>query len=636
MKKTLIRAFSLLLLLSLLTGLCCPMAAALEYEGVTPISINATASLLVDMDNDQVLHAENADERRYPASITKVMTALLTLEAIGRGEFTMDTVVTVPAEALKDITDDSSTANILAGEQMTVHDLLYCLLVVSANEAANILAITVSGDIATFVDLMNQRAQELGMENTHFVNPHGLHNADHYSTANDIYRMAKEAMTHAPFREIVSTGSYTTAATNLSEARVLYNTNGLLARYKYAGYVYSGTIGIKTGSTPQAGYCLVAAAKRSGVTLVSVVLGCENPDLGNNKVDRQQFSESAKLFDWGFDNFSSATLLNADTYLEEVPVRSSFQSTHVVLKPQESVKALIPGQYDAELLDLRLTLNDKTVTAPVSKGEVLGKVAVIYDGEQYAEMDMVAVSDVSYSPLNAFISGVDTVFGSLFVRVLLAIALLFFLVGVVRRFQAQKREEMKERRKQKKEEKRLAAEARHLREEEAYRQRKQAQEVRRAEQEVQRAEQNRIRQAEQEARRAEQERRRKEQEARRAEQDRIRQQEQAARRAEQERRRREQEAHRAEQERRRREEARMRQEQERREREERRRREEARRRQQEEERRWQEQTRREFYGDRPPRNASHRQQPRKTTARDDRRGSRSSQNKRDRRPNDRR
>lgn len=635
MKKTLIRAFSLLLLLSLLTGLCCPTAAALDYEGISPISINSTASLLVDMDNDQVLHAENADEKRYPASITKVMTALLTLEAIGRGELTMDTVVTVPAEALRDITDDSSTANLLAGEEMTVHDLLYCLLVVSANEAANVLAITVSGDIPTFVELMNQRAQELGMENTHFVNPHGLHNADHYSTASDIYLMAREAMTHAPFREIVSTGQYTTAATNLSEGRVLYNTNGLLARYKYAGYVYSGTIGIKTGSTPQAGYCLVSAAKKNGVTLASVVLGCENPSLGGNKVDRQQFTESIRLFDWGFENFSSATLLNADTYLEEVPVSSSFQSTHVVLKPKESVKALIPGKYDAELLDLRLTLNDKTVSAPISKGEVLGKVAVIYNGEQYAEMDMVAVSDVGYSPFNAFISGVDTVLGSIFVRVLLALALIFFLVGVVRRFQAQKQEEMKERRKQKKEEKRLAAEARHLREEEAYRLRKEAQEVRRAEQEVHRAEQERRRQAELEVRRVEQERRRREQEARRAEQDRRRQAEQEARRIEQERRRREQEARKAEQERRRREEARMRQEQERREREERRRREEARRRREEEERRWQEQTRQEFYDGRDRRN-TYRQPPRKTTARDDRRSSRPSHNRRDRHPNDRR
>lgn len=631
MKKTLIRAFSFLLTVSLLTGLLCPFAGAIEYEGVPPITIDSTASLLVDMETDQILHEENADEVRYPASITKVMTALLTLEAISRGELTMDTMVTAAPEALTDISDDSSTANIVAGEEISVHDLLYCLLVVSANEAANILAMAVSGDIPTFVDLMNQRAQELGMENTHFVNPHGLHNADHYSTAKDIYIMAKEAMTHAPFREIVSTGQYTTAATNKSEPRTLYNTNGLLARFKYAGYVYSGTIGIKTGSTPEAGYCLVAAAKKKGVTLVSVVLGCENPELGNNKVERKQFSESSRLLDWGFTNFTSATLLNADTYLEEVPVRNSFQAAHVVLQPEKTVKSLIPGQYDEEKLDLRLTLNSNTATAPISKGDPLGKVAVIYDGEQYAEVDMVAVSDVSFSPFSAFISSVDAVLGNLFVRILLALALLFFLVGVVRRFQAQKRQELKEKRQQRKEEKRQAAEARHLREEAAYAQRKE-------EQERKRQERDRVREEEQAFRRAEQERRRQEQEARRAERDRIRAEEQAVRRAEQEERRREQAIRRAEQERRRREEERMRQEQERRAREERRRREQERRRREAEERRWQEQTRREFYDDRDRRN-NHRQDyrdDRRPTSRDDRRGSRPPQNRRDHRPNPRR
>ncbi|MCF0122893.1 MAG: D-alanyl-D-alanine carboxypeptidase, partial [Ruminiclostridium sp.] len=345
MKKTRIRIFSLLLTVTVLAGLLCPFAGAVEYKGVEPITVDATASLLIDMSTDQILHESNAEERRYPASITKVMTGLLTLEAISRGELTMDTVVTVSSDALTDITDDSSTANLMAGEEVTVHDLLYCLLVVSANEAANILAMTVSGDVPTFVDLMNRRAEELGMKNTHFANPHGLHHPDHYTTAYDIYLMCKEAMTHAPFREIVSTGQYTTAATNLSGPRTLYNTNALLARFKYAGYVYSGTIGIKTGSTPEAGYCLAAAVKKNGVTLVSVVLGCTNPENGT-KVDRRQFAESRRLLDWGFTNFTSATLLNADTYLEEVPVSNSFEASHVVVRPVESVKQLIPGAFD--------------------------------------------------------------------------------------------------------------------------------------------------------------------------------------------------------------------------------------------------------------------------------------------------
>ena len=249
MKKTLIRALSFCMILALLTGLMAPFASAIDYEGVEPITLEAAAGLLIDLDTDQVLYEQNADGQRYPASITKIMTALLTLEAVGRGELDLSTVVTVDAAALKDLTSDSSTANLKAGEEITVHDLLYCLMLASANEAANILAMTVCGDIPTFVERMNQRAQELGMTGTHFMNPHGLHNSEHYSTAWDIYRMAKEAMTHAAFREIVSTARYVVPATNMSGERVLLNTNALLTSAKFPGYTFSGTIGIKTGST---------------------------------------------------------------------------------------------------------------------------------------------------------------------------------------------------------------------------------------------------------------------------------------------------------------------------------------------------------------------------------------------------
>ena len=254
MKKTLIRAVSFLVTLSLLTGLLAPLAGAVEYEGVTSLSIDAKSALLIDMDTEQVLYEQAADEQRYPASITKIMTALLTLEAVGRGELDLNDVITMDDAALADLTPDSSTAGLQAGEEITVRNLLYCLLLASANEAANALAIAVAGDIPAFVEQMNQRAQELGMSGTHFVNPHGLHSDDHYTTARDIFKMAKQAMTHATFREIVSTGTYTVPATNLSGERTLYNTNALLTSARHPGYTYSGTIGIKTGSTGQACY----------------------------------------------------------------------------------------------------------------------------------------------------------------------------------------------------------------------------------------------------------------------------------------------------------------------------------------------------------------------------------------------
>jgi len=534
MKPILTRAAGLTMTLVLLAALLVPWAGAVSYPGVPEITINAKSALLIDLDTEQILYEQDANETRYPASITKIMTCLLTLEAIGRGELSMDTVVTIPPEALADVTDDSSTAGLLAGEEVTVNDLLYCLMLASANEAANALAITVAGDIPTFVERMNQRAEELGMTGTHFVNPHGLHDDDHYTTAWDIYRMAKEAMTHAPFREIVSTGRYDTAATNMSEPRQLYNTNGLLARYKYPGYVYSGTIGIKTGSTGQAGYCLCAAAKKKGHTLVSVVLGADNPtDKWGNPI-RNQFIESRKLLDWGFTSFSPATLLSNETYLQEIPVKNSFQATHVVLQPTESVKTLVPGEYDTDLLELRLHLEKEEPSAPINAGDVLGSVTVIYNGQDFGTVDMAAVSDVSYSPFLAFVSGVNIVLGNLYVRLALLVALILIVVGVTRRYlseqhqirkkarqerQAIRRQEAQIRREQTAREKaayaaqqaerrRIQEEERKRREEEARIRRQQEEEARRLRRQ-QEAERRR-RQEEEAERRRDRERRRQE------------------------------------------------------------------------------------------------------------------------------
>lgn len=525
MKRTLFhRAIFLCALFALLAGLLIPWAGAVTYKGVPEISLEAQSALLIDLDTEQVLYEQDANATRYPASITKIMTCLLTLEAIGRGELSMDTVVTISEDALADLSSDSSTANLKAGEEITVNDLLYCLMLSSANEAANALAIAVAGDIPSFVERMNQRAEELGMENTHFVNPHGLHDDDHYTTAWDIFQMAQEGMTHAPFREIVSTGRYETAATNMSDARILLNTNGLLARYKYPGYTYSGTIGIKTGSTGQAGYCLVTACKRKGHTLVAMVLGCENPtDKWGNPV-RKQFSESRRLLDWAFTNFSAASLLQADSYLQEIPVRNSFQASHVVLQPVESVKPLVPGEYDPELRELRLHLNEEEAAAPIAVGDVLGTVEVIYDGQEYGTVDLAAVSDVSYSPFLAFVSGVNTVLGNIYVRLLLLISLVLIVVGVSRRYVSEQHQLRKEARKRKQEVRRQEAQARKeqtLREQAAYEakqaeKRRQAEEARKKKEEAEKLhrqqELERQRQKEEAARRQEDRERRRQQE----------------------------------------------------------------------------------------------------------------------------
>ena len=633
MKKTLIRAISFFLTLSLLTGLLIPFASAIEYEGVESMTVDATAALLIDLDTDQVLYEQAADEQRYPASITKIMTALLTLEAIGRGELDLNTEITVDAAALADITEDSSTANLQAGEKITVKNLLYCLLLASANEAANVLAMAVSGDIPTFVELMNQRAQELGMAGTHFVNPHGLHNADHYSTARDIYRMSKQAMTHATFREIVSTGRYTVPATNLSKARSLLNTNGLLTSAKHYGYTMDGTIGIQ----------------KKGHTLVSVVLGAQNPTDSRGNVQRKQFTESKRLLNWGFTNFSDATLLDAETYLQELPVRFSSEASHVV----------VPGTYDPERLELRLRFHRDVASAPIEAGDVLGTVTVIYAGEEYATVDMAAVSDVSFSPFMAFVSSVNTVLGNIYVRLLLLIALALVVVGLVRRFQERTKEERRAKRQLRQQEKiafrqreaearqqdeaqaKLEKEAREQqRKEELLRRQQEAQErqakraqeaqerqVKREQERLEREERNRQLRAEREARQAEERQRRQaEREERQRQAEVRRRQEEEARRQREERERRQ----RQEREARRQEELARRRQEERqaRQREERRRQEQADR----ERRRQADWDRRARQAD-PARNAPPQRRP--SPPRDPRQGS-APRKKQGRRPDDRR
>ena len=183
------RLFSALLSLSLILSLLAVPAAAsgTGSEILDGLHVEASAALLVDDDYGEILYEQNAHERAYPASITKVMTALLTLEAVDRGTLSMDQVITVSGNAYYGIGEGGSTQDIQPGEQLTVRDLLYCALLPSANEACNALAEAVSGDIAGFVELMNQRAAELGMTETHFTNTHGYHHPDHYTTAYDIY-----------------------------------------------------------------------------------------------------------------------------------------------------------------------------------------------------------------------------------------------------------------------------------------------------------------------------------------------------------------------------------------------------------------------------------------------------------------
>jgi D-alanyl-D-alanine carboxypeptidase (penicillin-binding protein 5/6) len=435
------RILSVFLLLILVCSLAAPSALAAQAPAVEvpDPDIQAKAALLVDRNTGTILYAKNEHQQLYPASLTKIMTCLLVLEAVDAGKLKLDQEITAPAAAFSGLDTDGSTAGIKAGEIMTLENLLYCMMVVSANEAANILAVTVGGTVKDFVDLMNAKAKELGCKDTHFANPIGLQDTQHYTSAWDLYLITKEALTHDEFMTVCDTADIVIPATNLAKERHLYSTNYLLSSFRAGGYIDKDAHGIKTGSTSDAGHCLVSTASRGSLSFISVVLGAERIKLptGVNRV--MSFYETSRLFDWGFDNFSYQTALTSEEMLASMPVTLSRDASSVALHAKEDVNILMPSALKPEDLTRTIRFVQKTTEAPVSEGKELAEVELSYNGTIYATVPLVALNDVPASKLLVFRSQVVHFFALPLVRAacvllgLLVLALIVWKLTVGRR-----------------------------------------------------------------------------------------------------------------------------------------------------------------------------------------------------------
>ena len=367
----------------------------------TSFSVAAKAALLIDLNTGRAVYEQDADERVYPASLTKIMTCLLALE-----NGNLSDVVTVSASALDDLDADSSVAGLQVGEQMTLENLLYCMMVVSGNDACNVIAEHIAGSVTDFVRMMNQRAYELGCLNTHFSNPHGLHDESHYTTARDLSIITQAALKSENFRQIVDTYEYQLPDDNMRQnIPKLKTTNMLIYRSMSNSLYYPRAHGIKTGYTSQAGRCVISEATGDGLDLLGIVCGAATTILDSGDLLMENFTECASLFDYGFDNYSYLTLMSPLYPVDQVKINNSAGAEAVAVAPQDEIKVLLPNDYDPDQLVTDIQLNSESVDAPVREGDVLGSATVTYAGELLGQTKLLAITDVARSEISSAAAG---------------------------------------------------------------------------------------------------------------------------------------------------------------------------------------------------------------------------------------
>ncbi len=394
------------------------------YAAAAP-EILANAAVVVEPSSGEILYEKNAHEKTYPASTTKMMTGLIAME---KGK--LDDVVTVSASALHGLEEMGSGTNLRVGETYTLHDLLYLLLLPSDNDAANVIAEHIAGSQDAFVEMMNERAQQIGMKDTHFSNVHGLHDENHYTTAYDMSLLAREALKNSLFAEIAKTPR---AVINGEE---ILTTNHLISRFKDPNYYYSYAIGIKTGFTTPAGHCLVSAAEKNGSRYVCVVMNSPQ-DKSTGKIG--SFTDTKALFEWAFSNFEEKTLLSKSTPVQEVPVRLAQNKDYLVLTPEADLKAIVPKDLDPKSLTFDYEVQE-SITAPVKKGEALGKVTVSSGDKTYGTLNLIALNDVERSTFLYVLDRIKSFFNSLPFRiVLIVLVALFILLLVIRTINKRRR-----------------------------------------------------------------------------------------------------------------------------------------------------------------------------------------------------
>lgn len=423
---------------SAVTGIT-PPPALLDYAVDDTYYVRAKASALIDLDAGALLYGGNIDAQIYPASLTKIMTCMIALE---RGN--LDDILTVSESSQQDLVIGGSTANLKVGEQISLRELLYCVMVSSANEACNVVAEYISGSISGFVALMNEYAAALGMTSTHYANTHGLHSDEHYTTVRDLSTLVRWAWQHELFREFSTVTKHVVPATNLSEERELHTTNYLTSGLVVGKYYYEKAAGIKTGFTSKAGGCLISTAQDGDKHLLSIVVGCDTIENDDGTTTDERFTETKKLLEYGLNHFSLVQVLSDTTMAGMPEVLYAEGRGSVVVRAKDNISVLLPDGFDVSKIEMQVSYTSgPPLEAPLEAGQTVGTVTAVYEGKPIASCDLVTLTAVARSVPEYVADKANEAVGGFFGRmmhywyltvplllVMLAVAVMFILRAV--------------------------------------------------------------------------------------------------------------------------------------------------------------------------------------------------------------
>lgn len=381
------------------------------------LDLYSEAAILIDYKTRITLYSKNAEKIMFPASTTKIMTAILAIENCN-----LEEIITIPRSFDSYIPQGYSNASLQEGEEITIKNLISVFLVHSANESGYILAEYISGSVEQFSNLMNKKASEIGCKNTHFTNPSGIHNNDHYSTAYDLSLIAKYCMKNKTFREIVSTKTCNIPATNKSGSRTYTNTNDLII--PSSSFYLKDCIGIKTGFTSEAGNCLISCCSKNNLEFICVVLGGQS----TSNIENSRFLDSINLYKFGYSTYSYETILTKNSIINTIEVPNGSKETRFIDLILENDITVLKN-INEETKQGTIFLNSP-LSAPISQNDILGTITYEINGISYSS-NLLASHDV------------DEDIHMLIVFKIILIILIFWIVSIILFSNSKKKKEKK-------------------------------------------------------------------------------------------------------------------------------------------------------------------------------------------------